>query len=259
MPNTTPLVKITYPSENEDPFFPSFVSMMSALDTALYALREDRGLILMGGGLFTFTSSSGVLTWASEIDIFSPLTGFKIYIAAGQVTLNDGQCFYIATTRNPSGNTAATMVVGSTVPATDDNQLLIGIRKGTTVYFRNGRTINDGDNASVLSDTAAQYWDFGPGPAVIQAFTGVGTLNQRTDIATVIPSAPFTITLPTPLVGKEYIVKSISNTIAGNNVTLQVANLATQTIDGATTYVFATNWGAIRIRTISSTAFYVIT
>lgn len=144
---------IPFPSENQDPFYEQFVGMVDALDASLYAGREDRQVVLMDGGVFTFVvdpgSGLGTLTWTSTISIAAPITGFLWFISAGSLALLEGEVFYVNIPRAPLTNVSVTARQAAQVPSSDAD-LLIGIRRGDRFYFRNGRGIATGETISVL-------------------------------------------------------------------------------------------------------------
>ena len=150
---TSPRIHFPFPDENSNPWAAVFEAMVDAIDTSLYAAREDRNLIIMGGGTMSFTAGSGALTWSADIDIFSPITGYLIRIQGpGVATLNDGQICYITLTRNPQTLIIASLQVANVVPhePRGDDQLLIGLRRGLVVHFRDGFVLGDGENRNVF-------------------------------------------------------------------------------------------------------------
>lgn len=155
MPNS-PRIHFPYPDETSRPWDASFAAMVNALDAALYANREDRNFAMAGGGLMAFTASTGLLTWAANIEVFSPITGFLIQIAPGSVVLQDGQIAYITIVRNPQKSITALMTVGNVVPnePSGDDQFLIGWRRGSVVHFRDGLVLADGENRNVFDESA---------------------------------------------------------------------------------------------------------
>lgn len=150
--STTPRTKIPYPEPDAEPWMSMFESMMLALDNALYASREDRNVVISGGGTLTFNATTGVLTWSDTISILAPITGYLWNIPAGNVTLSDGQLFYISVTRGPQSSQTFTPSVDSIVPSDGDTQLLIGWRKGTVVHFRDGHAIGDQDSKVIFDN-----------------------------------------------------------------------------------------------------------
>jgi len=132
-----------YPSKDSDPWFDGFESMTAAMDASGYASREDRSILIDGGGLVSFTASSGLVAWSAAIVFLSPIAGFKLSLPAGNATLLDGECLYVNLTRSPTGNLSLGGFVAGTVPNTD-SAMLLAIRDGSAVYFRNGCQIQDG-------------------------------------------------------------------------------------------------------------------
>lgn len=166
MPNTERM-QWPYPSENQDPWYESFRSLMQGQDASGYASREDRHVVLFGGGTMTFTASSGLLTWANPISILAAISGFKWYVAAGSINLNDGQVAYVDLSRYPTTNTSLAIAAAAQVPSTDSAMVLC-VRIGDKVFFRNGRSINDGSSIELLD---------------VETGTGGGVLSENTSIA----------------------------------------------------------------------------
>jgi Concanavalin A-like lectin/glucanases superfamily len=157
---TTPRILLPYPSVNQNPWNAAFVAMANAIDTSLYPIREDRNIIMSGGGTLTFSASTGVLTWSAPINLLASVTGYQWSLpingsSPGSVTLQDGQLFYITVTRAPQSNGNYIPIVGSFTPnqPNGDNQILIGIRIGSVVHFRDGFLIGDGQSTVVFDNT----------------------------------------------------------------------------------------------------------
>lgn len=165
----SPRIKVTYPAVNKDNWYNDFVSMVNGFDAALFANREDRNLLLTGGGTVSFDIALdvGTLTWDDTIDIVCPSTGFFCTVAANTITLEDRDLFYVQLVRAPLSNTEvaiiqATNLITSTAP---DDAYLIGYRKGTLVYFHDGYIIGDGESGPLFTATtmgAAVYYDDPP-------------------------------------------------------------------------------------------------
>lgn len=152
MPNTTKMMW-PFPAIDQDPWYESFSSMVSAMDASGYAAREDRQLLLGGGGIVEFTSSSGLLSWGANFEIFSTVSGFVFTIPAGSVTLVDGEVAYAVVTRAPTQNLTLSMIVANTVPNTD-GALIFGVRRGSSVYWRNGSKSDDGIPGNIFAGGA---------------------------------------------------------------------------------------------------------
>jgi len=141
VPNTSRM-NWPYPSESQDPWFDAFVSLLSAIDASGYASREDRNLVLLGGGLFTFSASANEISWSAQIKILCPTTGLVGTMGAptSPFTLLDGQVMYVNLTRNLQTNLELVPQMSNQVPSSD-NALLLAIRSGNSVYFRNGAVL----------------------------------------------------------------------------------------------------------------------
>lgn len=148
MPNTRRL-QWPYPSDAQDPWFSAFESMVSAQDSTGYANREDRQLIITGGGSVSFDLGTSTVTWSADIEIVSPISGFKLVIAAGDADIAEGGCIYVNLTRAPVGNVALAMLSAGSVPNTDDAYVL-AVRNDDIVYFRNGVLLEDGDSKPLV-------------------------------------------------------------------------------------------------------------
>lgn len=148
MPNS-PRMTFPIPPKDSDPWYDAFVAMVGAIDTSAYAAREDRGYILTGGGNVSFTASTGDLAWDAALVFPSPIVGFQLTLAATSVVLGDGQILYADVTRSPSAPVTLTAVTASQLPSTD-TALLLAVRIGSAVYWRNGARLLDGDNRSLF-------------------------------------------------------------------------------------------------------------
>ena len=152
----TARMRTPYPAENQDPFYEQFVGMVDAVDASLYAGREDRQVVLMDGGTFSFVidplTGIATLTWTGTINLAAPITGFKWFLGTGSVDLLEGEVLFVNLARAPLTSVALTAQKGSQVPSTDSD-LIIGIRRGTRFYFRNGRSLEDGDTLNILEVT----------------------------------------------------------------------------------------------------------
>lgn len=134
------------PSLNQDPWFDAFVALVNAQDASSLATLENDHTIVMGGGTFTFNSTTGLVTWDATIEITSPMTGFLHQIAAGNISVPDGQFLYCAVTRNLANNETLTLSVASARPigTAMENFYLLGIRRGALLYLRNGSVLQNG-------------------------------------------------------------------------------------------------------------------
>lgn len=150
----TSRMQFPFPDEYSDPWFDAFVTLMNALDASLYAGREDRNIILMGGGAILFDAGAATLSWASDIELLAANTGYKWIITAGALTgVVSGKLLTVSLTRGPLANTVVTLSLEDHVSQTDD-ALVIGVVSGTHLYFRNGAVAQDGILSQVIEDPA---------------------------------------------------------------------------------------------------------
>lgn len=149
MPNSRRMVW-PYPSLNADPWYDTFESMVTAMDSSSYANREDRGIFLAKGGSFSFNASTGILSWDDVLEMHSPVTGYRNYLPSGSVTILDGQFFYVNLTRWPLTNVSLSPFAAGSVPNTDDAYVLAA-RRGDDIYFRSGVKLSDGETKGLFS------------------------------------------------------------------------------------------------------------
>lgn len=163
-----------YPDEHQDPWYDAFVSLMMALDFSGYAAREDRNIVLMGGGIISFDAATNTLSWASPLVLLAPITGFLWTIPAGSVALFDGRLLYTDLVRAPSAPTTLTGVVANQVPSSD-TAFLLAVRRGSRVFWRNGAVSIDGLPDAVIDNGGPSGGGGGSTPA-FDKYTGTGAL-----------------------------------------------------------------------------------
>lgn len=129
----TPKLQWPYPEKHQNPWDEAFSSMLTAMDASGYAAREDRSLIVFGGGTVGF--GGGVLSWSGDIKIVSPISGKILTITTGSIALADGEIAYVVLTRAPTASLTLTMQKASSLPNTDD-AFALAIRSGASAYWR---------------------------------------------------------------------------------------------------------------------------
>lgn len=138
------------PTENFDPWYEAFIAMVGAMDASAFAAREDRNVLLIGGGTVSYSvdggSGVGTFTWSAPIE-FTSLTGFFESLPAGSIGLLDRQMMYVTFVRAPTGAVNVSAAAAYTLPQ-NDSALVVCVRVGTKLYFRNGRVIVDGDSSA---------------------------------------------------------------------------------------------------------------
>lgn len=228
MSELTPRMSWPFPSEFQDPWYDAFVSLLQAIDASAYAAREDRNMIMMGGGSITLNSTTGLLSWSAPFNLFSGPTGLIWVIPAGSVTIADGQMFSCQVTRNPQGNITQTLTVAAKVP-NDDNSVVIGVRQGGVVYFRNGtNTASSGADVDSWNVTAIK--------TVGASYNAVANDFVRANGS----GGALTIVLPTAIgiSGQQVAVKDVGGGNTSGNI--NIATTGGQTIDGSASAVLGT-------------------
>ncbi len=155
---TTPLVQLPYPAPDARDWNDMFQALVNGIDYQTYTPREDRNIIVMGGGSMGFVASTGVLTWTDNINLLSAVTGFLWVVPGpGTVTLQDGAIAYLTVTRAPQGNTNYILQAGSQTPnqPRGADQILLGVRRGDRVHFRDGFVLQDGEFRTVFDTNSA--------------------------------------------------------------------------------------------------------
>jgi hypothetical protein len=140
------------PTENQNPWYEAFTALVAAQDGSAFAAREDRQVIMLGGGTVSWTAPT--LTWDASIFLTAPIEGFLWSVPAGSVTIEEGQALYATLVRGPTGNTPVVVAVGSQVPSSDQ-ALVLAVRIGTRIYFRTGLSIVSGGSSSGVSPGAS--------------------------------------------------------------------------------------------------------
>jgi hypothetical protein len=175
-----------FPSEDQDPWYGAFTALVQAMDAAAYAGREDRNIILTKGGDVAFDAGTNTLTWSDEIEIVSPNEGFIISIKGTSSTpsyslnVEDGELIFFQIVRAPTASTSVFAFSGSQVNNSDDC-ILLGLRRGTKIYFRDGKVLNDGESLPIF-DTGGggSTGGFGADGETFRDFITI-TSNQNTD------------------------------------------------------------------------------
>jgi len=148
---TSPRLRWPYPALGAPQWFSTFEALVNASDASAYAYREDRQVIFMEGGTFSFTASTGVLAWSGTIELLAGLTGFRWTVAPSSVVLQDGQLLYFDLVRGPTQNTVLTAIKASQVSSSDAGSVFC-VRRGDRIYFKYGYILLDGQPFPVLSE-----------------------------------------------------------------------------------------------------------
>lgn len=130
------------------------------------ATNQDRSLSLISGGTWKFVVSTGVLSWSAGANISIPgLADSANAIAAGSVTLANGQVAYCTLNRSGAGGTVAVAVEAVASYVQPDNAVIFARRIGSvcrvgvgggliTLLDGEARTLGQGGYLTTQSITA---------------------------------------------------------------------------------------------------------
>ncbi len=222
MPQTTRM-GVPYPNADEDPWYDSFVAAMAAIDGSLFAAFEDRNLFVTHGGTVSWDATTSSLVIGSTLYVTVPSTGQRQSLAAATWGLADGEMLVVFISR---GATAASSLTGSVAPSVDpaDAALVLAIRAGNKVYFRNGRVLETGDSAEIFEGETGAGGG-GGGTDRVDYFTGDGAT-----VAFVLAHTPAAGCLPLIFVQGLLYEAAADYTIAGTTVTFSVAPILGQRV-----------------------------
>ncbi len=221
---TTPRMRMTLPEPDKDPWYDMFVAMMASIDAHLFAAFEDRNLFVTHGGAATWDLASQALTFDATLYVTAPSTGQRQSLAAATWTLADGEMLAVDVAR---GTTAASSLTGWTSQAADaanDSTLVLALRAGSKIYFRNGRALEDGDSIQIFEGSMAGGGG-GGGVDRVNHFTGNGSTA-----AFVLASTPDGDCLPMVFVQGVLYEETADYAIVGDTVTFTTAPVAGQRI-----------------------------
>lgn len=149
---TTPRMRWPFPAENQDPWYDALESFFEAADLSVYASRESENLIITGGGDVSY--ASGVVSWTDDLAVLAPITGFNWLAVAASVTIEDGYLLWFDAVRAPSTNMTVVLQASPQLPLSD-TAVLLAVRRGDTLFWRNGAGIADGETLNPLAFGAA--------------------------------------------------------------------------------------------------------
>jgi hypothetical protein len=130
----------SYPSEYQDPWYEIFANFVNAIDTSIYALREDNHLVVTGGGTFSLTIATDMFEWSEDIVIVNLLNGATRTISASGIVITGGDVVYVELSRPITGVKTLTAAKATSV-GSDQNKFWIGFRKANNVYLRTNQIV----------------------------------------------------------------------------------------------------------------------
>jgi len=154
MPKQTRLMKITFPSENEEPFIASFEAGMNEHDAIHYASAENGNLIWFSDGSVSWNAGTDTLTWSDDIKITGMTTGpYFATISAGGVDLQEGEVAFFEMPRQLKADVIVGVNRAGRIFSVDtrlNNLRLFAVRIGDSVLFGNGTSLADGQAGPIF-------------------------------------------------------------------------------------------------------------
>lgn len=133
---TTSKLGIPYPSEGQDVWYESFVAMVNAFDSVLYAAKEDPYLILNGLEDIRLDVQADAMVIDHDIEILSTLTGGSLVIRAASISgMVSGKIAVVELSRPVTGAREVTVQLVDTMSA-NQNYFFIGLRRGDDLILR---------------------------------------------------------------------------------------------------------------------------
>lgn len=156
MAELTRLNRLPYPSELEEPYYPTIKSFFLAVDGAVWGNADNGNLVFNGGGLFSWNAATSQLTWTSPITISGFTTPFKAIIQGppapgGTLSIKDGEVSFFTMPRVPQQNQIVNVTLSTRIFQPDGTRLhdlrLFCARDGDTLLFPYGKSLRSGESA----------------------------------------------------------------------------------------------------------------
>jgi len=109
--------------------------------STLQSLLQDRNIILSITGGIEFNKNTGLLSWDNPIKIIVPDESFDFSIPAGNITLANGDLFYVIFDRTGTVTTLATNQIANGSLLLHKDYYVIGYREGGVFVLRDGRNV----------------------------------------------------------------------------------------------------------------------
>jgi hypothetical protein len=110
---------------------------------AISPLIQNTNIVLSIVGGIEFNSSTGTLTWSSDMIMMVPDKSFDFTVTAGSfVGLNDGDVLYVKFDRTGIVPTLVAQSVANGLLSTDVDNYVIGYRRGIDFVLRNGQVVS---------------------------------------------------------------------------------------------------------------------
>lgn len=139
-----------YPNFEEVNWYESFKGLISSLDAADFAAREDRNISIISG--VVSVSSAGQIEVSDGFKVFHP-NGHVGSLSGVIATLSDGQMAFVDVTRSPNADYALSVQTSALAPLTN-NSLVIAARSGSLVWVRGVGTVAVGSSSTQGAEPA---------------------------------------------------------------------------------------------------------
>ncbi len=149
MTDLTPRNTFPYPSEREEPFFDSFKAGQLAIDAAVFANSDNCNLQFMEGGLFSWDAANDLIFWTETIRVNGFHGPFAGFIPSGSAIIQQNEVLYFQMPRLVQNADVELQLFRSNrlfIEGVRLHDLILFVtRKGDTLYFYNGLSLQDGD------------------------------------------------------------------------------------------------------------------
>ena len=155
----SPNLQIPLPREFEEPYFQTARNRDLGWDAGVFANAENSQLQFVDGGVVGWDADAsspekGILFWGETIGVTSFTTPFQAQIAGpASVELTNGEVLYFVMPRKMRKNTPVQLIRANRIffEGTRLHDLrLFAARVGTTIYFYNGLSLQDGEQGQVF-------------------------------------------------------------------------------------------------------------
>lgn len=154
MTELTPRNDFPYPSEREEPFYDSYRAGELARDAAIYANSDNSNIQFMGGGTFSWDAANDLLFWTDTIQVNGFHSPFGGYIDSASVTIQEDEVVFFEMPRLVQDADAQLTLYRSSRIFIEGVRLhdlrLFVTRRGDTLYFYNGQSLQDGDTGTLF-------------------------------------------------------------------------------------------------------------
>jgi len=126
------------PEQNRLEWYDQFLALTASLDEADFSSRDDRNVVIFGGGTFTF-SESGRVNWTQAVTFRHGSSGYNGILPLDDdtgITMEDGDWVYVDLVRGPAGEYPLTPYKTSgALPATNKAYAFMA-RLGDVLWIR---------------------------------------------------------------------------------------------------------------------------